>query len=155
MPSVWVSVRLWLNDFLPERTHGSPAPGYSSALRSASRRRFGRAPTIWEMTSPSRKTLSVGIARTAYRPAVTWFSSTSIFATVSVSLSSAAISSRTGESMWHGGHHWAQKSTTTGLPNEEDTTRSWNVSSVTVMTALAVFALLIVPLLGCRSPDPG
>src|SRR5580704_15882700 len=107
------------------------------------------------MTSPFLKTLSVGIARIPYRCAVTWFSSTSILATVSVSLSSAAISSRTGESMWQGGHHCAQKSTRTGLLNEEDTTRSWNVSSVTLMTALVVSAFFIACLLGCRSPDQG
>src|SRR5579863_4749245 len=107
------------------------------------------------MTSPFLKTHNVGIARIPYRCAVTWFSSTSILATVSVSLSSAAISSRTGESMWQGGHHCAQKSTRTGLLNEEDRTRSWNVSSVTLMTALVVSALVMIPLLGCRAPDQG
>ena len=127
---------------------------YRSALRSASRRRFGRAPTTWEMISPFRKTVSVGIASIPYRCAVTWFSSTFTLATISLSLSSAAISLRTGESMWQGGHHCAQKSTRTALPSEDDKTRSWNVSSVTSMTVLLVVsALLIVPLFRCRSPD--
>jgi hypothetical protein len=44
---------------------------YTSGLRSARRRRFGRAPTTWEMTSPFLKTLSVGIASIPYRCAVT------------------------------------------------------------------------------------
>src|SRR5690242_8754005 len=95
------------------------------------------------MTSPFRKTLSVGIARIPYRCAVAWFSSTFTLATISLSLSSTAISSRTGESMWQGGHHCAQKSTRTALPSEDDKTRSWNVSSVTLMTLLVVSALLI------------
>ena len=39
-----------------------PRLDYRSGLRSASRRRFGRAPTTREIISPFRKTLSVGIA---------------------------------------------------------------------------------------------
>ena len=52
------------------------------------------------------------------------------FASFSASPFSDAISSTTGETMWHGTHHSAQKSTSTGV--SESSTFAWNSASFTL-----------------------
>src|SRR5438874_7775186 len=53
-----------------------------------------------------------------------------------VSAWSRAISSTTGDTMWHGTHHSAQKSTRTGRSDERTSVwKSWSVTSVTDMFA--------------------
>src|SRR3712207_1844907 len=63
-------------------------------------------------------------------------------AIVSLSLCSAAISSRTGATILHGPHHSAQKSTRTGL--SLPSTSSAKVASVTVTVLPAMVVLLVV-----------
>src|SRR6478735_1329428 len=80
---------------------------------SASRRRFGIAPTTFFAIAPSLKRSRVGIERTSYWAAVCWFSSTLRLRMVRSSRS-ASISSSTGWTTRHGPHQGAQKSTRTG-----------------------------------------
>src|SRR5581483_11455031 len=83
----------------------------SISRRSAS---FPRAPTTRAISFPSLKSMSVGMLMTPYRRVTSGFSSTFSLATWRASPFSRPISSTTGETMWHGTHHSAQKSTSTG-----------------------------------------
>jgi hypothetical protein len=67
------------------------------------------------ITCPPEKTLSVGIDVIRYEAAVCGFSSTFSLTKRMLSPCSADSSSRIGDTMRHGPHHSAQKSTTTGL----------------------------------------
>ena len=71
---------------------------------------------------------------TLNRIAVFGFSSTLSFAIVSLPSCSAAISSSAGAIIWHGPHHSAQKSTSTGL--SEPPMVSSNVASESVTMCL-------------------
>ena len=104
-------------------------PAYASAgSSSASRRRFGIAPTTFFAIAPSLNRSRVGIERTSYSAAVCWFSSTLRLRIVRSSRS-ASISSRTGWTTRHGPHQGAQKSTRTG-PSASSTS-DLKVASVT------------------------
>src|SRR5699024_2128128 len=74
-------------------------------------------------TSPPLKTFMAGIEVIWYFIAWSGFSSTLSFTTVILSEFSAWIWSSTGETMRHGPHHSAQKSTSTG-PSALSTSRS-------------------------------
>src|SRR5215212_3199645 len=86
-------------------------------------------------SAPSLKMISVGIERTWYCAAVTWFSST-LSLTMRRSSRSCAISSRTGATTRHGPHHGAQKSTSTGV--SDSMTSAWKLASVTSMMLSAI-----------------
>ena len=77
---------------------------------------------------PFLKRIIVGIERTSYWAAVSWFSSTLSLTTCRSSRSSA-ISSSTGATTRHGPHQGAQKSTSTGLSDSR--TSAWKFASVT------------------------
>src|SRR5688572_8982626 len=72
-----------------------------------------RRPTIVSVSSPSLKSNSVGIPRTAYRSGIVGFSSTFSLATVARPSNSVASASTVGASRRQGPHHSAQKSTST------------------------------------------
>src|SRR4051812_6942465 len=91
-------------------------------------------------SAPSLKMIRVGMERTWYCAAVTWFSST-LSLTMRTSSRSLAISSRTGATTRHGPHHGAQKSTRTGV--SDSSTSAWKVVSVTwLMSAIGCLAPL-------------
>src|SRR3954464_13892036 len=91
-------------------------------------------------SAPSLKMIRVGMERTWYCAAVTWFSST-LSLTMRRSSRSCAISSRTGATTRHGPHHGAQKSTSTGV--SDSSTSAWKVMSVTwLMSAIGCLAPL-------------
>ena len=76
---------------------------------------FGAAPTWREASSPFLNIISVGIDMMPYFAAVAGFSSTLSLTILTLPSSAPAISSSAGAIIWHGPHHSAQKSTTTGL----------------------------------------
>src|SRR5690606_7023317 len=82
---------------------------------------------------PSWNSSIAGIAVIWYSAASSWLASTSTLATVSLSASAPASSSRTGAIMVHGRHHVAQKSTSTGLEPLAARTESAKSASVTSM----------------------
>src|SRR5688572_13477135 len=77
--------------------------------------------------------ISVGIERTPYLIAVRGFSSILSLAIFTLPPSSMASSARAGAMAWHGPHHSAQKSTTTG--EEDFRTSLSNETSVTATVA--------------------
>src|SRR5512133_566497 len=89
-------------------------------------------------SAPSLKRIRVGIERTWYCAAVTWFSST-LSLTMRRSSRSCAISSSTGPTTRHGPHHGAQKSTSTGVSDSR--TSAWKLLSVTSGSAPAMSLL--------------
>src|SRR3954467_2013737 len=91
-------------------------------------------------SAPSLKMIRVGMERTWYCAAVTWFSST-LSLTMRRSSRSCAISSRTGATRRHGPHHGAQKSTSTGV--SDSMTSAWKFASVTSVMMPAIRGLLV------------
>src|SRR3954454_765110 len=92
-------------------------------------------------SAPSLKMIRVGMERTWYCAAVTWFSST-LSLTIRRSSRWEAISSRTGATTRHGPHHGAQKSTSTGVT--DSMTSAWKLVSVTSV----MLADMLAPLQG-------
>src|SRR5262245_2674256 len=74
----------------------------------------GLAPDSRETTCPPRNTISVGIERMRKRSPSAGTASVSTLATTALPASVCATFSTSGAIMWHGPHHGAQKSTTTG-----------------------------------------
>src|SRR5690606_9573145 len=89
---------------------------------------FGATPTWRPTTSPFWKINTVGMLRTPYCDAKSWFASTSTLPTTTFPSKSLDNSSIVGPNILHGPHHSAQKSTTTGL--SDFNTTSSNVASV-------------------------
>src|ERR671919_2136518 len=75
---------------------------------------FGLAPITRAFSSPSLKRMRVGMLITPYLRDISGLSSTFSLATLRTSDWSCPISSTIGETMWHGTHQSAQKSTRTG-----------------------------------------
>ncbi len=72
-------------------------------------------PVTWSRSWPFLKKSSEGMARMLNFDERLWFSSTFTFPTFIAPAFSLAISSSNGAINLHGPHHWAQKSTRTGL----------------------------------------
>src|SRR6059036_691949 len=110
------------------------------------------APTTRAFSSPSLNSMRVGMLITPYRRVTSGFSSMFSLATRRDSPFSWPISSTTGETMWHGTHHSAQKSTSTGSSDfRTRSSKSWSVPSP--ITANSVpFASLLVVRLGLQEP---
>src|SRR3954447_1569401 len=101
---------------------------------------------VWA-TSPFLKTIIVGMARTWYLAAVSWFSST-LSLTMRRSSRSCAISSSTGATTRQGPHQGAQKSTSTGV--SDSMTSAWKFASVTSLMLAAMGCLLVAISRGWR-----
>src|SRR5262245_53739005 len=86
-------------------------------------------------TSPALKIISVGIERTPNSAASSGFSSILSLATLTLPLSSVAMSSSAGAIILHGPHHSAQKSTTTG--SLESSTSALKLLRSTLTVAIA------------------
>ena len=151
LPGIWPSWYSWRvrtssrtapqvsrHSFMPSSMPGprkkSKNPIAASPYSMARIRSFGFAPTIWWMILPSFTTTSVGMLITPNCPASSGCSSTLIFPTL-MSGRSPAISSMTGDTMRHGPHQGAQKSSRTGL--SEWTTSSWKFSLWIVIADMA------------------
>src|SRR4051794_2559256 len=87
---------------------------HSLLSKNAARSALRRAPTFCPSTWPFLKRMSVGIPRTLKRCGIFGLSSILIFAILTLSLNSPAISSSMGAIILHGPHHSAQKSNNTG-----------------------------------------
>ena len=95
---------------------------------------LGAAPTFWEASLPSLKSISAGIDRMPSCEAICGFSSTFTLAIFTLPAISFEISSRAGPIMRQGPHHSAQKSTTTG--SEDLSTSCSKLESVTFTVAI-------------------
>src|SRR5437762_5648491 len=92
-----------------------------------------RAPTTRAFSCPSRNTISVGMLMTPYFRVVSGLSSTLSLAALRFCALSRAISSTTGETMWQGTHHSAQKSTRTGRSDPKTrSAKSWSDTCMTL-----------------------
>src|SRR4029077_1945247 len=103
---------------------------------------LGWAPTICSATCPPLKTSSVGMPRMLNFPAALMFSSTLSFTTLSLPACSRAISSTVGDSMWHGRHQSAQKSTITGCVLLASTTSFSKLASFTACMVSDILFLI-------------
>src|SRR6266540_4110448 len=136
------------------RTAGQAAMCASISRRMAS---LPRAPMTRAFSSPSLKTIRVGMLITPNRRAFCGLSSTFILAAVMLSAKSRAMSSTTGETMWQGTHHSAQKSTRTGRSEfSTRSSKSWSVTSpITANVVPFVSARLCPPAGSLQRAGPG
>src|ERR671926_1927073 len=104
---------------------------------------LGLAPMEVAATSPLLKTYTAGMDVMPYLAAVAGLSSTLSLTTSTLPACSAAMSSRIGDSMRHGPHHSAQKSTMTGLPAFR--------TSASKLASVTSFAVLM----GCSPSQTG
>ena len=100
---------------------------------------FGAAPTCLSTTSPFLMKITVGTLRTPKRMAKPSFSSTSHLPMTACSLYSSANASISGPIFLHGPHHVAQKSTTTGLPEANNSSKFESV----IANAIVLFLLIV------------
>src|SRR6478609_9063345 len=114
------------------------------SARSCSRANFGLAPMIVVCTAPLLNTFIAGMEVIWYFIARSGFSSTLSLRIVILSGCSDWIWSRTGETMRHGPHHSAQKSTSTG-PS------AWSTSCSNVAEVVALAVICLSPSLGSLS----
>src|SRR5690606_8192719 len=98
---------------------------------------LGATPTWRPTTSPFWKTKTVGMLRTPYFAANSWFASTSTLPTIALPSYSSLICSMIGPTILHGPHQAAQKSTNTGLLLFN--TVSSNVASVISNAIIFIF----------------
>src|SRR5690606_30737930 len=124
-----------------------------NASRSFSSANFDFAPMIVVLTSPPWNTFIAGIEVIWYCIARFGFSSTFSLRMVILSGFSDWISSRTGETMRHGPHHSAQKSTRTG-PSAWSTSCS-QVASVVALAVMKLSLSVVIRLnAGCGQSVP-
>src|SRR5919201_5049018 len=109
----------------------SPGVGASTSSRKDPTDCGDCAPTNSRTTRPFRKAFTAGMPRMPNSSARRGFASTSTFTSESRPSRAATSRSSTGASAWHGPHHSAQKSTTTGCSRERSTTWVSKVASVT------------------------
>src|SRR5687768_12198798 len=109
---------------------------------------LGRAPTTWDLTSPSVKRAIVGMLMIPYLAAIEGAWSMLTLTTFTLPPYSVAIFSSSGCTRRQGLHHSAQKSTMTGV--SAASTTSLNSCSV---TSCILLCLLSVGLLELKRPQ--
>ena len=98
----------------------------------------GRAPVMFRTSSPSLNSPIIGMPITPYRAATSGVSSTLVFTNLMRPPYCSARASTSGDTMRHGPHHGAQKSTTTG-------SEAASTSSAKAVSVSATIKLMPVP----------
>src|SRR5262245_64975306 len=91
-------------------------------------------PTNWSTTAASRTANTAGMPSIGNCAVIAGFSSVLTLATTTRPPNSSATCANSGDNARHGGHHGAQKSTTTGTSCDRATTAEANSSSDTSTT---------------------